>query len=80
MERGVNRQWRIAHRPAGLAQSSDFEWTEVPVPHPGPGEALVQNKLLSGDHEPPVDVGERDVSSRAEPGRCHAWHLRGHGR
>lgn len=49
MERAANRQWRIAHRPEGLARLSDFEWKEVPVPSPGPGEALVQNKLLSLD-------------------------------
>jgi NADPH-dependent curcumin reductase CurA len=46
----VNRQWCfVRHRPTGLATSSDFEWKEVPIPRPGPGEALVQNRLLSLD-------------------------------
>jgi len=49
MQNGINRQWHIAHRPIGLAKASDFEWKEVPVLHPGPGEALIQNKLLSLD-------------------------------
>ena len=49
MKRAVNRQWCLARRPTGLAASSDFEWKEVPVPRPGSGEALVQNKLLSLD-------------------------------
>jgi len=61
MERTVNRQWRIARRPAGLAKSSDFEWKEAPVPHPGPGEALVQNKLLSLDPTNRPWMSERET-------------------
>jgi NADPH-dependent curcumin reductase CurA len=49
MERTVNRQWRIAGWPEGLARETDFELTESPVPSLGPGEALVKNKLLSLD-------------------------------
>ena len=45
----VNRQWRIARRPAGLAKESDFEWREERVPAPGPGQVLVKNQYLSLD-------------------------------
>ena len=31
MEHAVNRQWRIARRPEGLAKLSDFEWHGVPI-------------------------------------------------
>jgi NADPH-dependent curcumin reductase len=61
MEHTVNRQWRIARRPQGLAKSSDFEWTQGPVPHPGAGEALVQNKLLSIDPTNRPWMGERET-------------------
>ena len=45
----INRQWRIARRPVGLAKESDFEWHEEPVPAPGPGQVLVRNQYLSLD-------------------------------
>ena len=61
MEHAANHQWRIARRPEGLAKSSDFEWTEVPVPRPGPGEALVQNKLLSLDPTNRLWMWERET-------------------
>ena len=61
MERAVNRQWRLARRPAGLATSADFEWKEVPVRRPGPGEALVQNKLLSLDPTNRLWMWERET-------------------
>ncbi len=45
----VNRQWRLAARPAGRIEPSDFEWREEPVPEPGPGQFLVRNIYLSLD-------------------------------
>jgi len=45
----INRQWRIARRPVGLAKESDFEWHEEAVPAPGPGQVLVRNQYLSLD-------------------------------
>jgi NADPH-dependent curcumin reductase CurA len=45
----VNRQWRLAHRPAGLVRESDLEWSEESVPAPGPGQVLVRNDYLSID-------------------------------
>ncbi len=49
MNHDVNRQWRLARRPMGLATDADFEWREVPVPVPGPYQALVQNHFLALD-------------------------------
>ncbi|MBV8903517.1 MAG: NADP-dependent oxidoreductase, partial [Acidobacteriia bacterium] len=60
LKTGVNRQWRIARWPKGLSTEADFRWTESPVPRPGPGEALVQNKLLSLDPTNRVWLWERD--------------------
>ena len=45
----VNRQWRLARRPSGMVQSSDFTWTEEPVPSVGEGQTLVRNLYLSMD-------------------------------
>ncbi|MFP5265387.1 MAG: NADP-dependent oxidoreductase [Blastocatellia bacterium] len=45
----VNRQWRLAARPAGMVKESDFELTEQPAPTPGEGELLVRNLYLSID-------------------------------
>jgi NADPH-dependent curcumin reductase CurA len=45
----INRQWRLAARPAGLFKESDFTWIEAPVPEPGDGQVLVRNLYLSLD-------------------------------
>ena len=37
----ANRQWRLAARPVGLMQETDFQLTESPVPIPNEGEFLV---------------------------------------
>ena len=34
MSNRVNRQWRLAARPEGLIEESDFEWVEEPVGEP----------------------------------------------
>ena len=39
----VNRQWRLAARPVGLAKESDFAWHEEPVPEPADGQVLIRN-------------------------------------
>mgnify|MGYP001202708880 CR=1 FL=1 len=66
----MNRQWRLAARPSGLIQESDFEWREEPIPTPGDNEILVRNIYLSLDptnrgwlretksYVPPVAIGE----------------------
>jgi NADPH-dependent curcumin reductase CurA len=45
----VNRQWRLARRPAGLVEPTDFTWHEVPVPPLEHGQVLVRQLLLSLD-------------------------------
>jgi len=44
-----------------LAAAPNFEWKEAPVPRPGPGEALVRNKLLSLDPTNRLWMWERDT-------------------
>ena len=65
-----NRQWRLAARPKGMVQPSDFRRTVEPVPAPADGQALVRVEYLSLDpamrgwmnegksYVPPVGIGE----------------------
>jgi len=45
----MNQQWRLAARPHGLFEESDFQWHEEPVPALKDGEVLVRNVYLSLD-------------------------------
>ncbi len=45
----MNKQWRIAARPVGRVEVSDFAWVEEPVPALQEGEVLVRNIYLSID-------------------------------
>jgi len=66
----VNRQWRLAARPAGEAAASDFQWVEEKVRPIEDGEFLVRNVYLSLDpsnrvwmnaapsYLPAVEIGE----------------------
>jgi NADPH-dependent curcumin reductase CurA len=45
----VNRQWRLARRPRGMVEASDFTWGEEPIPAVGEGQVLVRNLYLSMD-------------------------------
>jgi NADPH-dependent curcumin reductase CurA len=66
----VNAQCRLAARPVGLPQSSDWSYIEEPSPEPGDGEFRVQVEYLSIDpamrgwmnagrsYVPPVGIGE----------------------
>jgi NADPH-dependent curcumin reductase CurA len=45
----VNRQFRLAARPVGLPQASDWSRTEEPVAQPGEGEVLVKVLFVSLD-------------------------------
>jgi NADPH-dependent curcumin reductase len=45
----VNHQFKLARRPVGMVQRSDFEYTEAPIPQPGDGEVLVKILYLSLD-------------------------------
>ena len=44
-----NHQIRLAARPAGLPQDSDWELTEEPVPDPRPGEFVAAVEYVSID-------------------------------
>ena len=66
----VNRQVRLAARPKGLPQASDWQFTQEPVPQAGPGGVLIKTLALSLDpamrgwmnegksYIPPVGIGE----------------------
>lgn len=45
----INKQWRIAARPVGRVEESDFDWVEEPVPALQEGQVLVRNVYLSID-------------------------------
>src|SRR6185437_9047124 len=45
----VNHQFRLAARPAGMPKRSDWQYTEEPARHPGPGEVLVKVLYMSLD-------------------------------
>lgn len=50
MTQNVNRQWRVASRPSGMVEESNFTWGEEPAPTlKADGEILVQNLYLSVD-------------------------------
>jgi NADPH-dependent curcumin reductase len=65
----INRQVRLAARPSGLPQASDWELTSETVPAPGPGQFVVAISHLSVDpamrgwmnagasYIPPVEIG-----------------------
>jgi hypothetical protein len=66
----VNHQFKLAKRPVGMVQRSDFEYAQAPAPEPGEGEALVKILYISLDpamrgwmnegksYVPPVGIGE----------------------
>jgi NADPH-dependent curcumin reductase CurA len=66
----VNHQFRLAKRPVGMVQRSDFEYAEAAVAEPGEGEVLVKILYVSLDpamrgwmnegksYVPPVGIGE----------------------
>jgi NADPH-dependent curcumin reductase CurA len=43
----THREVRLASRPEGALDPGHFTVAEVPVPRPGPGQALVRNRLMS---------------------------------
>ena len=49
MPEAANRQFLLAARPHGMVKESDFEYREVPVPAPGPGQALIKTSHISLD-------------------------------
>ncbi len=50
MSEETNRQWRLASRPEGMVDESNFRWLEEPVPAlEADGQVLVRNLYLSLD-------------------------------
>ena len=70
MKEAINHQFRLARRPVGMVQRSDFDYVEGPVESPGDGEVLVKVLYISLDpamrgwmregksYVPPVGIGE----------------------
>jgi len=70
MSQPVNHQFKLARRPVGMVQRSDFDYAAVPVAQPGDGEVLVKVLYISLDpamrgwmnegksYIPPVGLGE----------------------
>lgn len=66
----VNHQFKLARRPVGMVQRTDFEYSAAPVATPGDGEVLVKILYISLDpamrgwmnegksYVPPVGIGE----------------------
>lgn len=66
----TNRQFRLARRPKGMVEESDFERTESPVPVPADGEFLVRTEYISldpsmrgqmenrADYVAPLEIGD----------------------
>jgi len=67
VEHAVNRQWRLARRPVGMARESDFEWCEDRVPVPGPGQVLVRSEYLSVDPGSRVWMWPTDTAMPVQP-------------
>ena len=61
----TNRQLRLASRPVGLPQPSDWSLSTEPVPEPGPGEFCVEITHVSVD--PAMRGGMNDVRSYLPP-------------
>jgi NADPH-dependent curcumin reductase len=78
----TNHQVRLAARPSGLPQPSDWDFTEEPVPAPGDGEFVVEASFISLDpamrgwmnagasYIDPVEIG--DVMRAGVVGRVSA--------
>jgi NADPH-dependent curcumin reductase len=66
----VNHRFTLAARPIGLAEPSDFQYSEEPVREPTDGELLIKNRYISVDpamrgwmndtksYIPPIKLGE----------------------
>jgi NADPH-dependent curcumin reductase len=65
MDPTVNRQVRLARRPVGIPQASDFETVDTPLPMPGPGQVRVRNLWLSV--EPAMRGWVNAAANYAEP-------------
>src|SRR5262245_41946113 len=70
MTNRTNKQWKLASRPVGRVDSSNFQWVEEPVAALADGQVLIRNLFLSLDptnrawmneqptYLPPVGIGD----------------------
>ena len=65
MSDNINWQWRLANRPKGMVQDTDFAYHETAVPEPHDGQLLVRN--LSIAFEPAMRGRMRDRPSYLAP-------------
>lgn len=56
----TNRQWRLAARPQGIVQNSDFQWIEEKVSAVADGQVLIRNIYLSLDPANRVWMNDAD--------------------
>jgi NADPH-dependent curcumin reductase CurA len=47
MSGNINRQWRLANRPKGMVQETDFAYHETAIPEPQDGQFLVRNLYIA---------------------------------
>jgi NADPH-dependent curcumin reductase CurA len=68
--RTTTRAVVLARRPAGRLAPSDLRLAEVPLPEPGPGQALVRNELMSLDPSTRgrMDATEKQYTTNFSPG------------
>jgi NADPH-dependent curcumin reductase CurA len=57
MSDNINRQWRLANRPKGMVQDTDFAYHETAVPEPHDGQFLVRNLYIA--FEPAMQRSKR---------------------
>ena len=63
----MNLQWCLRERPEGEIRREHFDIRSVPVPVPGPGEALVRNIYLFVPPSMRLWMNEKDSYLPAQP-------------
>jgi NADPH-dependent curcumin reductase CurA len=65
----MNRQWLYAKQPQGKIGKDTFEWREVAIPEPQPGEVLVRSRMLSLDPANRAWMMGKTYRDALEPGQ-----------
>lgn len=65
MKAGINRQWTLASRPAGMVKTSDFALRQIPIPALQAGECLVRVLFIA--FEPAMRGWMTDRPGYVEP-------------
>ena len=84
MAQRTNRQWRLASRPAGMVDTSNFTWVEEPVPTlERDGQVLVENLYRNPEGNPLLVDEHRardgELSAEIEQVVLHLGQARGRG-